>query len=264
MVAEDEILCAPRLTSSMNFNRYKAFGLHLLGSLSVALLTSALVFLVWYPGLFASATGVTSIFLIVLGVDVVMGPLITLIVFNPAKKELRRDLVIVLVLQIAALAYGLHTVWIARPVYQVFNAGRFDLVLANDISDEMLTQAPPEFQALPMLGPKLVGAKAPDDRTVRKEILFSSLTGGGDLPQMVKYYVPYAALKGDILTSQRPLDKLFLTNNSAKTKEIEALQKRYLQRSVGFVPLKGKTKDLTVVIDAQTAEVLEMVALEPW
>ena len=245
-------------------NRYKAFGTHLLGSVVVALLTSALVFMVWYPGLLASATGVIGVFLIVLAVDVVIGPLITLIVFNTAKKELKRDLAVVLLLQLAALGYGVHTVWVARPVYQVFNTDRFDLAYANDFDEAKLKKATSaEFGSLPWSGPRTIAAKRPESGKLRNEILFSSLAGGDDIAQMVQYYVPYAELKDEVLKRQQPLDKLLLFN-ATRTAEVEALRRRYASRSVGFVPLKGKVKDLTVVIDAQTAEVLETVALEPW
>src|SRR6218665_1691953 len=108
-------------------NRYQAFAAHLLGSCLVAALSAFLVFWVWYPAQFASMSGVTGIFLILLGVDVVVGPVITLIVFNRAKPELKRDLAIVLLLQIAALGYGLHTVFTARPAYLVFSADRFEV-----------------------------------------------------------------------------------------------------------------------------------------
>ena len=73
-------------------NRFQACATHLLASGAAALLSSALVFLLWYPGLLSYASGVISIFLMLLWVDVVLGPLITLIVFNTKKKELKRDL----------------------------------------------------------------------------------------------------------------------------------------------------------------------------
>jgi hypothetical protein len=248
----------------MTLNRYSAFATHLGGSIVVALLTSALVFFVLYPGRIATAAGVADIFFIILGVDVVIGPLITLIVFNRKKKELKRDLLIVLLLQIAALGYGLHTVWIARPVYEVYNAGRFDLVYANDIDDAKLKKATAdEYRSLPLFGPRLVGAKAPDDRQARKDILFSSIQGGDDLPQMVQYYLPYEKLRDEVVAKQQPLDKLRTTNPRGLA-EVEALEKKYSGRPVGFVPMRGKVKDLTVVVDAKTAEVLEFVPLEPW
>ena len=65
----------------MKLNRYQAFATHLMGSVAVALCSAALVFLVWYPDKLPQATGVTNIFLMLLAVDVVVGPIITLIVF---------------------------------------------------------------------------------------------------------------------------------------------------------------------------------------
>lgn len=73
----------------MKLNRYQAFGVHLLASAAVALISAAVVFLVWYPSPLQLATGVTGIFLMLLAVDVIVGPCITLIVFNTAKKELK-------------------------------------------------------------------------------------------------------------------------------------------------------------------------------
>jgi hypothetical protein len=79
-------------------------------------------------------------FLIVVTVDVILGPLITLAVFNRAKPwtELRRDLVIVALIQLSALGYGLWTVFVARPVHLVFEYDRFRVVHAVEVPPEML------------------------------------------------------------------------------------------------------------------------------
>ena len=123
-------------------NRFHAFGFHLLGSVILGLCAAALVFLVWYPNPLHKAAGVTHIFLLLLLVDVIVGPVVTLIVFNRAKPELRRDLVIVLLLQLSALAYGMYTVFVPRPAYLVFAADRFDVVYANDLESEQVGKAP--------------------------------------------------------------------------------------------------------------------------
>jgi len=57
---------------------------------------------------------------LVLIVDVCLGPLLTLAVFDPKKKELKRDLSIILLIQLSALFYGIYTVSVARPAYIVF------------------------------------------------------------------------------------------------------------------------------------------------
>ena len=70
-----------------SINRFQAFTGHLIASACVASLLSLIVFMLWYPGTLAYASGVIDIFLLLLIVDVTLGPSITLIIFNKAKKE---------------------------------------------------------------------------------------------------------------------------------------------------------------------------------
>lgn len=247
-------------------NRYQASLMHMLVSGVVALLSSALVFLLWYPGLLSDASGVLAIFLIVIGVDVVLGPVITLIVFNPKKKELQRDLLVVLLLQIVGLLYGLHTVFIARPVYVVFAIDRFDVVYANDILDEHLDKARnPEYQSLPWFGPKTIAARLPTDLEERKEILFSAVAGGPDVQQMPRYYESYAGLQDVAAQRARSLDEL-KTFNADRSAVVDAFSEKYVDKNIdaGFLPLKAKINDLAVILDRKTGAVLEIVDLMPW
>lgn len=250
----------------MKFNRYQAFGAHLLGSIVVALVSATLVFLVWYPGALPAATGVTGIFLILLGVDVVVGPCITLIVFNPAKRELKRDLAIVLFLQVAALLYGLNSVFVARPVYVVYNASRFDLVYANDLTEEKLKLvSDARFKTAPLFGPQTIAARRPVDAKTRNEILLGSLSGGDDLPQIPQHYVPYADEKVEVIKSLQEIETLRGLNKMYE-KEVDSLVQRYGKREGGiaYLPLRGKVKDLAVIVARDSAEVLEIVQLNPW
>lgn len=247
-------------------NRYQAFFIHLACSVFIALLALVLVFWVWYPGLLAPATGVNEIFLIILGVDVCLGPLLTLVVFNPKKKELRRDLFIIFAIQIAALVYGLYTVSIVRPVYVVFEIDRFQLVYANDLSEEKLQEALiPEYKTLPLFGPKWISAKFPENIDERNEFLFSVIDGGDDLGKTPKYYIPYNESHEDIISHSSPLEEL-KDYNLTNVDEYQAVIEKYQSESnnVGFLPLKGYVMDLTVVIDKSSGEALELVKLRPW
>ncbi len=250
----------------MKINRFQAFAGHLLGSVIVALCSAALVFVVWYPGHMPFATGVTDIFVLLLSVDVVIGPCITLVVFNTAKKELKRDLAIVLLLQMMALLYGLHSVYVARPVYLVFNANRFDLVFANDLSPEKLNKVSNiDFRSIPFWGPKVIAARMPDDSKKEEEILFNAFAGGDDLPQMPQYYLPYYELKSQVLERMRPLEELNPFNKEREA-EIAALVNKYrsIKEGVGFLPLRGKVADLTVIVRKDSAEILEINDVKPW
>src|SRR5208282_2371349 len=63
--------------------------IHLSISLLVASVLVAIIFLVWYPTPYSTITGVAPIFAMLVGVDVALGPFITLLIFNPKKKWLR-------------------------------------------------------------------------------------------------------------------------------------------------------------------------------
>lgn len=249
--------------------RFRAFGWHLFISSCIALLSAGLVFLCWYPGLIAHASGVQDIYLIVLGVDVILGPAITLVIFNPKtkpKRELTRDLAIVGTIQILALLYGLHTVFIARPAFIVYNAGRFDVTYANEIDDVNLAKAKSNaYATLPLLGPAVVSAALPTDTKARNDLLFDSLSGGADLPKLPQYFTPYLAEKADVIARLQPLTKLADFNPSSPA-AVTALVDKYAaaKRNAGFVPLKGKADDLTVVVSRDSGEILEYVRLKPW
>jgi hypothetical protein len=224
------------------------------------------VFLLWYPGLVAPASGVRNIFLILLLVDVVLGPVITLIVFNPKKKELQRDLLIVVLIQLAALFYGLHAVFNARPVFMVFNVDRFDIVYATEITDVNLAKATREdYRSFPLFGYRLVAAQSPKDSKQRIEMLDSSLAGGADLPQLPQYYLPYQDMKAEVQKRMRPLDEL-RSFNKDQLPAIDALINKYAleKNDVGFLPLKAKVSDLTVIVSRNTGEVLGLEDLKPW
>lgn len=245
--------------------RLIAFGVHATLSLVVGLVNLALVFLLWYPGVLAEATGVTRIFLIVVCVDVAIGPLCTLIVYNPKKKSLKFDLAVIAVLQIAALGYGLYTVTLPRPAWIVYNADRFDLVCANDPSPASLAKAPKEYQKAPWTGPKVVGAVLPTDTAARNAILFSAASGGYDLAQMPQYYHPEADVVDSLKSHLQSPEKLKDFNKNPSKAGREAL-KRYLARSkeVGFVPLRARALDMTVFVDRASGAILEIADLRPW
>jgi len=250
----------------MHFNRYQAFGTHLLGSTVVALISAALVFLVWYPVPLSAAMGVTAIFLILLGVDVVIGPVITLIVFDPAKKELRRDLAIVLLLQVSALLYGMHAVFIARPAFVVFNVDRFDVISANDLTEEGLAKAQdPELRNVPLWGPRTIAALRPQSREARNDLMFGALAGGEDLHQKPQYWAQYAPQRTDVVARLQPMEKLRSLNKDDADR-VASLESKYAKYpgGIGFLAVKGKVKDLAAIVSRESGQVLEMAPLNPW
>ncbi|MCT7326714.1 hypothetical protein [Ralstonia mojiangensis] len=143
----------------------KAALIHLGLSLVVAVLTATVMFGLWFPYPYRDLAGGQHLFWIVIGVDVVCGPLLTSVLFNPVKsrRELTLDLSLVALVQLAALLYGLHSVTLARPVILAFETDRLVTVSAAEINTADLPLAPPEFQALSWTGPVLAGTRTPKD-----------------------------------------------------------------------------------------------------
>lgn len=122
----------------------RAAFVHLLLSASLAVIVAALVFGMWFPAPFREMLASQQLFVLIVGVDVMCGPLLTLIVFNPAKSrgELRRDLALIGMIQLSALGYGVHALSYARPVALVYEVDRFRVVTFADLEESEASTAP--------------------------------------------------------------------------------------------------------------------------
>ena len=117
-------------------HRLKAAFIHLGVSSMIIGLFLWLVFFRWYPQPYDRLLGVWDALIIVLLVDIVLGPLLTLVVFNIAKpfKELRRDLAVIIFIQLLALGWGVHITYSMRPVINLFAINQFYLLSYKEYS----------------------------------------------------------------------------------------------------------------------------------
>ena len=196
--------------------------IHFFGSVLVACLAAALVFLVWYPHPYGLLSGGRNLFLILVCVDVVCGPLLTLVLFNPQKprRELTTDMGLVVVIQLSALIFGLHTAYEARPLFLVHEVDRFRVVTMTDYGDvdvhEPLAALPEPLQPHWLKGPVAVGIRAPKDENERREVMLDAVSGGRDYAQRPDFYIPYGTATDQprILARAKPLQG-FITHNPA-------------------------------------------------
>lgn len=246
-------------------SRWKAAAIHLSISAAIGLVAAALIFGVWYPPPYDQAAGATELVLLLLGVDVVLGPLLTLIVFKAGKKSLRFDLGVIAVLQACAFVYGMSVVTRARPVFIVAAVDRFVLVSANDLDPADLAQASrPEFRSLPWTGPKVVGAVLPSNGAERNDLIFSGMAGK-DVEKFPKYYVPYADAAPAMLKAAHSLEVLRGKHPEASpTLDAWLHRRQHDIRNVVWLPLTSRRADLTVLLDRSDGTVLGTVAIDPW
>jgi hypothetical protein len=246
-------------------NKFTAFLTHLAISGVVAALAMYVVFFIWYPMPLHKAVGVTHIFLILLAVDVTIGPLITFIVYKKGKKSLKFDLAVVALLQLAALSYGMNTVFEGRPAFVVFNVDRFTVSRVHEIdpaSAEKAEKSGNESAKISWLRPKWVAALASKDSKRRIDILSTSAMGGADWPQLPELFVPLADVKKQMLERAKPLQELHKLHSNDTL--ILAALADWKPSEVKWLPLRSNAKDMVVLVDANSAAVIEVLDIKPW
>lgn len=241
-------------------SRFYAFLIHLLLSSLAAVLVMIIVYFVWYPMPLDEATGVTKIFLLLLAVNIITGPVMTFAVYQPKKWGLKFDLCVIAILQIAALGYGLSTVFAGRPAFIVFNQDRFDIVRLIDIDSESAktaTLAHNQTAQTSWLQPRWIAAIAPTDPKRAEAILFSAAAGGVDWAQSPELYVPLSQVKAKILKKAQPLATLRQLDKKNLLADTQ-------DSAIKWLPLRGKTKDMVVLINGNSAEIIKIVDINPW
>lgn len=233
---------------------------HLAISVIIALLVVGLVFFVWYPSPLATAVGVTHIFLMMLAIDVIVGPLLGLLIYKEGKKTLKFDLGVIIVLQISALGYGIYSIEQGRPAWLVFYADRFELTRKNDLLLENIDQAKKQFQQVSWAKPQFVAIKTITNTQQHQDDIFTEVMGGVSLAQKPERYVDFVQVKSQLQQRAKSLKEL---NQYNDVKQVDHILSKYPQ-ATGFVPLKANAVDMTVLINKDKGEVVKIVDLRPW
>jgi len=237
--------------------RLKAFLVHLSITSIVASLAALMVFGVWYPDPYRTISGGLELFVLVVGVDLVIGPLSTAIVFNSTKtrRHLRIDLLIIALLQLACLAYGVHTVFVARPVYMVFEVDRFRVLSAIDLDKQDLALAAKPYRQLPLFGPRLVGTRRSAPGAEQLQSIELALRGK-DLSQRPKFYQDYALSRQEVL-SRAKSPQILIEKYSTQMREIEAAMTAtgLEPNQLRYVPLVAR-RQWVAFVDAKTADIV--------
>lgn len=245
--------------------RGRAAAWHLLASLVVASLAAVLVFMVWFPYPYGEVAGGNGLFRLIVSVDVVLGPLLTFVVFNRAKprRELWRDLSVIVAMQLAALAYGLHAVYQARPVYLVHEVDRFRVVTAADIEPSDLAQALPAFRELPHYGIRVIGVRPARDANESLQSLDLALAGRDISLQPQRWQELDDANRVEI--RRRARDLAFLrtrAKDSGKTLDDLLADRGLPPEQVIALPLVGRRDDWSALMDRRTLQIIGYLPID--
>jgi hypothetical protein len=235
--------------------RVRAFGLHLLAS-SVALsLIFGTLYFGWYRWPGWCLADVSHVVLVMAGVDVIVGPLLTLVVAGPHKprRELARDIMVIVAVQLCALIYGTLSVWNGRPLYYAFSENELQMVQAYDINANEADLArrqkspfTPHWYSLP----RWVWAPLPQDSAESSKIIAAAITGGDDVTSMPRYFKPWEqglpALRAQL---QKLDDQKFFSGAEKKRLKERMRAAGVAADQPDTIPMIGRGRPLLVVFD---------------
>lgn len=239
--------------------RLRYFLSHLLISVLVAGISLFLIFGIWYPAPLHRALGVGELVILMLAIDVILGPLLTLVLAKEGKKGLKMDLVLIGMVQLSALFYGLYTVNQGRPVAIAFDINRFEIVINHTVkgdgSRQMLQQYQNEqFTRIPVVSIRPAKNEEEQAKRMKDELENNIMTNAN--PAL---YESVAQNIDIIKQTMKPIDRFAKLNGEIA----DEILKQY-PNADGFLPLAGSAKTLTVLVDTKNKQFVAVVDANPW
>ena len=238
--------------------RIKAFLIHLVISLVALAAILYVVVFIWYPPPFFAADGGWQGVRIIMGVDLVLGPLLTLAVYNPAKglTKLKRDLITIGIIQVCSLAVGTWIVADQRTRMVSFANNRFVSMTETQIRESGISEQ--VYASLKTQHPPMAYVRLPDDPAEREQVVMGNL-GGTPLFKRGDLYEPLTRENRMKIVDQgfnidhvasvnpdlRPIVDEFLRQNDRSADQVVAL------------PLYCRYAVLSLILDAESGEIID-------
>lgn len=248
-------------------------GMHLVLSVVVAVVVALLVIGWWFPFPYNEIAGGRRLLWLIITVDVVCGPLLTLILYSPTKtfRALMIDVILIVFVQLAALIYGLYSLSQAKPIALVFEVDRFRSISHADIPTESLPYLPEWASLWSIHAPRVMGIRRAATLEEKISSIGASL-GGVEPSAQPQWWQDYQLSHVAVLERARVLQDLRLAypqhvmqidqattaavRNPDQNETKDANQLRWL-------PLVGKfATDWIVLIDPNSARIRGYINLD--
>jgi hypothetical protein len=238
---------------------------HLLVSATIAAICYGIVFGIWFPSPFDELAGGRDLFQLLITVDIVIGPVLSLIVYTPQKNkiELVRDIGVIAILQLAALSYGLHSTYLTRPVFIGFEGDRYRMVRIIDIEENTTLD---EITYGILRGPIPLGVKLA--KSTDKDFLMSiKLAINGLHPAFrPNRWVKYEEQKENVIQNAKSIDQLRKKHPKEADRIDELLSNIPLaEENLGYLPIiAGRSTDWSVLVNKKDGSILSYLPLDGW
>ncbi|HEY9033325.1 MAG TPA: hypothetical protein VIN71_05245 [Pseudomonadales bacterium] len=193
---------------------------------------------------------------ILAAVDMVLGPLLTFLVYRPGKKGLKLDLAVIALCQFAALAYGLHSIHASRPTYLVFYGDTFYLADNRQIDQKQL--ADPSLSVGLFGQPKVVVASIPGTNQERFLMAMEQMEKGRPIQFSARYLTDFREIDSKTLQQQQ------LSTASLKKSADRQLAQRisYYESLPGYAlfHLLSHVGNMIAVVDIEQRQIIDVLA----
>jgi hypothetical protein len=248
-----------RVEQTIRF-RLRASGLHLIASTVVLTLVLGSFYFGWYrwPGWYlADALHVVAA---LAGVDLALGPLLTLVVARSSKprRELTRDIAIIVVIQLLALSYGATTLWKGRPLYYAYSEGFLQLVQAYDINGQqqrLARKQNPELAPHCYSLPRWIWAPLPKDPDERNKIVKSAVAGGDDVISMPAYFKPWEQGLPELREQLKRVDELAYFSGAEKKVLTQRMRAAGFATDRNSMVFTGRGRPLLAIFDPASLKI---------
>ena len=246
--------------------RSRAAFLHLWPSLLVLAIIAGLILFAWYPYPFLQLKENDIFSLLLIISACLIGPALTWLVNTKGKRSqlLLLDLLIIVLVQLAAFAWGASALYLNRPYFMVFTVERFEVLSIRDVDIAGITN--PAFLDKPFAGPILLYATMPkDQRSFQKLLQEVMFEGKPDLQFRPEFWSLYQEKQQLVLHVSRPLLEL----RGVRPASANAIDELVLNHGgdinhLEFVPAMLANGQFAVILDADSGEIIDMLKVDPW
>lgn len=245
----------------------RAFAVHFGISLAIFFVLLYLVFFHWYPMPFFTTDGGWQGIRIIALVDLVLGPTLTFVIFNPIKKTLRHlkmDLSLIAFVQLAVLSWGIWIVHNERPYLVVFSDQVFYSITYKQYKETGLTEE--KLTTLGKPAPIKFFVNIPADPIERQAASYRAVRKAQPIYYLSDLYQPL---------DQRHLGALVKSGINmpwhllGQGKDQQNRYKNFTQQHAKqmdqllFLPLAARYGDFIVAFDKTTFEFVDVLDIPP-
>jgi hypothetical protein len=243
--------------------RQNMFLAHLAVSLLAVALVLTLVLGLWYPYPYFQISGDKDQLQILIAAFLIVGPVMTLILFKPGKAGLWFDMLVVPAMQVGVLVYGLHSLYQERPLYTVFVKDRFEVLTLARLEAVGISRS--TLPTKPMQGPLYIVATLPTDNEEQQRVLFETLLEGKpDIHLRPEYWGAYAKESAQVKKATESLGGLLERRPDRSDDILQLINAREEGADTVFVPVMGKKRIYTLILNPQTLLAEDVLGIDPW